>query len=458
MELDHRAVLRRLRFAQSCRYNLDLVRNAIGFRRRLDSFQWFYYALTLAFDLTDSLRPSGQLGKIGRAQHAALLAPIRLNQDPHYRAYWYDPRIHALVGVLLGLDLHRQEGRYHLLESNLTAGLMKERRALYQQPIDPFIIELVTMAKKLNFKNIVLLRRSWPRSYQDEFSGAGRASNIHITAVSVMKHKGDPLLNPVTALPIQLTPDTMYVVCTATSDSPIFEFLHNKRFVADWFSSAVAEAKLPPQRLAALPTYDEPPLSDDRLDARWPNLVIKLANSDEGKDVLMGRFESLEQAREALGLSHDGRALPVQFRNRIDRYWIDRLFPGALTAIYQPFVPPEVVDGFPRMIRMEVFISPMGSTYLSAHATIGGQRLPERAPSGIVLKRSPYDVSVPPGRFVRLPPEIELELNEVAREFGELADSAIRKKFVIYPAADAAREQAVAHAPDPPTGTGWHGG
>jgi hypothetical protein len=445
--IGRQSLIRRIRFAESCRYHLDVARNALGWRRRLDTFQWFYYALTLAFDLTEWVRTGVRISHPGRAQHAALLAPIRLEQDPRYRAYWYDPKGHALVGVLLGLDLHRFEGRYYLLEANLTAGLMKERRALYNNQIDPFLGELIATARKFQFEQLVLYRRSWTSEYLEEFAAATRATGIRVVPASAMKQRGDPLVNPLTALPRELAANTMYVVCTAVSDSPIFEFLHHKRCMARWFADILAETEPSPLRLAAVPTYEEPRVPEGPFDPRWPNLVVKLANSDEGKDVLMGHFESKEHARQALGLSDDAVALPRQFKSRFDRYWIDRLFPGTLTAVYQPFVPPEVVEGFPMMIRMEMFISPLVDRYLSSHGTVGGEKLLEHAPRAVLLNRCPYNVSVPPGRFVRLDQRTENELREVAREFGALARGAIRKKFKVSPTGEVVLKAPLADGP-----------
>jgi hypothetical protein len=424
------SLIRRLKFADESRYFLDIARNALGAHRQLPSRQWLYYTLNLSFDLVESLRISRPVDCPGRAHHAALSTSIQLDQSPRYRAYWYDAAQHALVGVLLGLDLHRWNDRYYLLESNLTAGLMHERRALYEDPIDPFIMELIKFARDHDFGQIVLHRRSWAKQYLAEFAHASLATGIRIIAASAMKHQGDPYVNPMPALPQVLTRNTMYVVCTATSNSPIFDFLHNKKFVANWFNDELQETGLSDRALRAIPTYDSPRIPEFSADPRWPNLVIKLANSDEGKDVLMGRFTSSEQARKLLGLSR-ANGLPRPFENSFFRYLVNRLFPGTFSPIYQPFVPPQVVEGCPMMIRMEVFISPMGDIYLSSHGTVGAEALPTSTPPDILLGRTLYNVSVPPGRFIRLDQDSEDELKCIAREFGDLAGRAIRKKFKI---------------------------
>ena len=68
---------RRVRFAEDCRYRLDLALSGIGRRRRMSDFQWGYYGATLAYDLVEGLVTGRRPERIGRVQLAALEAPIR---------------------------------------------------------------------------------------------------------------------------------------------------------------------------------------------------------------------------------------------------------------------------------------------------------------------------------------------------------------------------------------------
>jgi len=72
-------------------------------------------------------------------EQAALKGFDRLPQHSASRSYWHDPTRHALVGLHLGIDLHRYDSRYHVLETNLGAMLRPERRELYDAPLDPNI-------------------------------------------------------------------------------------------------------------------------------------------------------------------------------------------------------------------------------------------------------------------------------------------------------------------------------
>lgn len=430
---DQRRLLRRMAFADNARHAIDRALAAISRRRRMDDFQWSYYVSVVLYDLIEGLLAGGRFDRIGRASLAALSAPIRLKQDPRYRAYWYDPDRHAMVGALLGLDLHHHQGKFYVLESNLTAGLMPERRSLYPEALDPFITRIVDLGKRQGFRKVVFYRRSWRAEHLREFEVAASRYGVAVEAATAMRETGDPEVNPVNGLPVELEQDTLYVVCTAVSDSAIFPFLHQKAQLDVWLPAAIAEAGEPPSRVAAVPSSSEPWLPPLDPDPRWPNIVAKLSSSDEGKDVVMGRFTSTRALYRALGLSETGKGLPRPFLRSIASRIIAFFIPDALSVVYQAFIPPEIEAELPCMIRMECFVSPLGDLQLSAHATVGAEPLPASIPTDVILERSPFEISVPPGRFRRLDPTIERELDDVAREFGSLLRSAMHRKFLIRP-------------------------
>lgn len=129
---------RRLRFANSWRYRLDAGLAVLGCRRN----RWLsriYSAGNLAFDLLEFARTGGRPSHPGRAHLAVLTASVRLPQDPRYRGYWYDPTSHSLVGMHLGLDLHRYRSKYYVIESNVAAAMRPERRLLYDSDLDPLL-------------------------------------------------------------------------------------------------------------------------------------------------------------------------------------------------------------------------------------------------------------------------------------------------------------------------------
>jgi hypothetical protein len=209
-------------------------------------------------------------------EEAKLHALDRLPQPPPYVSYWYDPIIHALVGLHVGLDLHRHDGRYYAIETNLAPTLRPERRALYDTPLDPMISALVAVARSRRFERLVFFRRSeWSKLYLDEFQFASRHSGLQVLGLTAP------------SLPERLSANTIYVA-NSTQRSLLCRFVHDKYWSAKWLKETIdAEAdwiKL----LAYVPTFDHPVLPKEPRDPGWPNLVIKLSAKDRGEAVVFG--------------------------------------------------------------------------------------------------------------------------------------------------------------------------
>ena len=242
-------------------------------------------------------------------------------------------------------------------------------------------------------------------------------------------------MNPMVALPERLLPRTMYVLFTVLNmKAPLPHFLHDKICTARWFAEVMAEAGDPASRLACIPTFDRLLVPPEPPGGRWPNLVVKLTNVDQAKAVAMGRFATEEEARHGLRLEDSPNSVPGVFRIGLRQKVLHPFFHGANNVLYQPFVPPEVVDGRARLIRLHVFVSPLAGAFLSAHGVLAAADLPDHLPPGLVRDDRVYVVNFSAGsRYCRLPAETEAELREVAREFARLADLAIRKRFVTLP-------------------------
>jgi hypothetical protein len=426
---------RRLRFADDWRHRLDAALTTFGCRRNHLLSDLPNLAGNLAFDLLELVRTSGRMRYPGRVHLAALAAPLRIDQGPRYRGYWYDATSHSLVGTQLGLDLHRLAGTYHLIESNTTAAMRPERRQLYEGDVDPLISELVAAAKAWEFERIVLLRHHWTRLQTEEFKLATSRTGVEVAGATVasMHTTGEAMPNPMISLPEGLEPRTIYVVCTKTNHySPLFYFMGSKAAVGNWLAETMKDCSDPVSRLACIPMFDQLVLPSGAPGARWPNLVVKLADSDMAKFVAMGRFTSEAEARRDLQLDDDPNAIPGVFRTALWQKALNSLFPGTLRVIYQPYVPPEVVANRARLIRLHVFVSPLVNAFLSAHGVVAGEDLPEQLPPGLVKNHGAYVVNFSRGgRYCRLAPEVEDELREVAQEFGRLANLAISKKFFV---------------------------
>jgi hypothetical protein len=350
------------------------------------------------------------------AGQAKLQAASRLPQHAPYLGYWYDPNINALVGLHVGVDLHRYGGRYHAVETNLGPTLRPQRRALYDRRLDPIISALVSAASDRGFERLEFVRKpEWCQSYLDEFELASRQSGLQVHGL--------------TELPENLSANTIYVM--DTQRSLLSQFVHDKYWSAKWLKETIDAEADRIKLLASVPTFDHVVLPEDSGDTGWPNLVIKLSNVDRGEAVLFGRFRSREHARQALrNLRFSSGAFGVKWRHQLFH-----------RTIYQPFVRPEVLDNRPRCIRLHSFVSPLFSAFLSAHVRVGRMELPSHVVEGLIDRNNPFLASFSAGAatYARVESRVEEELRVVAEEFGRVANLAINRKFQTAPAiADAA--------------------
>jgi hypothetical protein len=346
------------------------------------------------------------------AEEATLQASDRLPQPPPYFTYWYDPTIHALVGLLVGLDLHRHDGRYHVIETNLGPRLSREGRALYDTPLDPIISALVAVARSRGFARLVFFQPSdWSKPYLNEFQLASRQSGLEVLGLTAP------------SLPERLSANTIYVAAAGQRQpSPLCRFVHDKYWSAKWLKETIDAEADRIKLLTYVPTFDRLVLPKEQCKPGWPNLVIKLSDKDAGEAVVFGRFRSRKQARRAL------RSSPSVFAIK----WRDRWFHR---TIYQPFIEPEVIDNRPRNIRLHAFVSPLLDTFLSAYARVGRIELPKQVAEGLVEGNSPFLVSISAGgaSYARVEPIVEEELRAVTEEFGRVANLAINRKFQTAP-------------------------
>lgn len=390
-------------------------------------------AAQLAFDLVETVRAGERIDCPGRVHEAAFNAPLRLPQQPRSRGYWYDAADHILVGMHLGLDINHSDGKYYVVESNTHPALRPDRRRLYADDLDPIITNLIAVAKRFDFERIVFHRaRAWSRAYLDEFARASEASGIEIVGASLPFVRATK--RPIVPLPKRWQARTIYVG-SWSQGTPVSLFMHDKARVGRWLTDQLEREGDPAGRLACIPTSDRMMMPSRSSAPCWPTLVAKLANSDGGNFVAMGRFESHEHARRELGLDEGEQRVPACFRRRWPAGSI-----SASKVVWQPFIPPEVVGRRARLIRTHLFVSPLVDSYLSGHGVLAGKDLPEELPFGLVRDRAPYVVNFSTGgSYTGLEPSTEADLHAVAREFGRLANLAIARKFEVGDAPRAAR-------------------
>ncbi len=394
----------------------------------------FELAAKLVFDLVECARTGRIVPNIGKPHMSVLDLTPPVKQHPRYRGYWYDDAAHTLIGMHLGVDLIRNNGKFYVLENNLDAAIRETRRQIYPDALDPIVSGLASIAKAGGFKVLVPYASAWSEQYLREFSLAGREFGIEIRPAS-RRYRRRTGLHPTAALPSKQTPDTMYAVFPYRG-GPLDYFVEEKRITGQWLEQTIGDLNIPGGCLAAIPNHREltvPPLDET---GRWPNLVVKVSPSAQSRDILTGRFRNDAEARAALGLSDRGE-LPKAFRLR----WHDRLGEavfGTRQAVYQPFIPPELdPNGHPQIVRLHVFVSPTTHRFLSAHKVISSRPAPETLPFGLIEDDKTFVVNYSRGaHYARLNEEEEQEMAAVADEFGQILDIAVRRRFETAPPSD----------------------
>ena len=384
------------------------------------------HAVRVAFDLLECARSRRVVPDIGNAELALLDADGPLPQHPRYRAYWYDDERHAAVGMLIGADLVRRDGRYYVLELNHGPTITK-RQQLYDTPYDPIVTSLVAAAKENGFRKLVPIAFKWDDVLPAQLRQAAGEAGIEVVPTACPLER--PNAPRMIALPDPLERDTMYIIHSGLM-TPLCRYIDNKWYVWQWLGEAIERA-LPRETKVTMPrTSDSFFFPDEDHGERWPNLVVKLANSARAAGVIAGRFADEAEARAALGLTN-GQRVPTQLRRGFAN---SLLFYGSDHILYQSFVPPELDDEqHSQLVRLHLLIAPFGKAFVSTHVRASKKAVPDRIPPGVIRRdgRIVFNASF----FRRTPPAWEEELQEVAADLAAATRAAITRKFETSPRA-----------------------
>lgn len=425
-----RSLERRLRFAAESRFLFDslVARAGVGSltaaglrpQRAPDRLA------VLAFELLECLRLRRRVPCIGEARQAILGAPQRISQHPRYRGYWYDPARHSMVGMHLGVDLIEHEGRFHVLELNLDAGIRPHRRALYASDLDPFVAGIARAARDHGFRRLVPYARTWSREYAEEWQRAGREHGVE-TLPCCMPGEGSPAGRPLVALPAELPPETLVVVFSS-QHTPVDFFIADKLASASWL------AGLGDGAAACVPTWERLSVPPLHRDPRWPNLVVKLSGWDCSEYVRVARVRDEAEARAALGL-REGDDTPAVLGLGPGRRLLNR-FTGRGRVLYQPFIPPPLdEEGCPYRPRLHLLVSPLATGYLSVHHLAATAKVPAALPFGVVRERGPYVIGFGTGARYRLTDRrTEDAARAAAEHVGRTLQRALAERFETGPA------------------------
>ena len=420
-----RSTRRRLEFAGAWRALLDIPLTRLGLTRG----GWakrVYGAGNVLYDLLEGAFTVQWPRHPGRAHLAALQSNMRLSEKPRFRTYWHDETRNALIGLHLGIDLNSFEGKYYLIENNIGPAMREVRRAIYPEAIDPVLSGLAAFAREHGFRTITLYGRRWSSEQIEEVRSASEEFGIPMEPVqSFGTLPRIPSIRTAARMPDPLPEDSLHVIYYPVYMTPLMHWIHDKELVQVWYSRLVDSIET---RLATVEWGQSlfiPPHRGDR----WPNLVVKLAEVDKGRAVVVGRFDTEAEARTALGLPASGDAVPAVF-DGIAGGRLTGLFGGKRRVNYQGFAPSEIVEGRLRTIRLHGFVSPIGSRFLSAHGVVAGQELPETIENGLLGKHDAYVLKRATSlRLERLGEEIEAELAQVTEDFGQILNRAVRERF-----------------------------
>jgi hypothetical protein len=424
-----RSIIRRLEFRARVHGYYDALLSCAA----LSNPEWLWrilWAPVLAIhECLEIIRVRTAFVSPGRPAQAALRVRKRMPQAPtRHRTYWIERDRQSHVGVLMGLDLVRNSGKYFLVEANINPALHPKRRALYDETFDPMIQALAERARAEELQRVVMVRGpAWSAQYEAEFSGALREFGIETLGRTMARDVRGNLRS----LPSPLSDRTLYVVCSGwPGGPPLVRFLHEKWSQSEWLSQEIAEESNAFRYLRAISTALVPQLPEHEQSPAWPNIVLKLSDSDKGADIAMGRFDSEASALRGFGIDPAApQSAPGVFGPR--RPWsVLRRTLYRERNIFQPFVAPDLVGGHVRIIRLNMLVSPEFDTFLSAHGVVSPVAAPKEHPSGLTPALEPYLVNFKFGaRYDRLPREIEEELVEVSREFGLAVRRAISKRY-----------------------------
>jgi hypothetical protein len=381
----------------------------------------------IAFDLFESARLRRWAPEIGNAELALLHATDPMPQHPRYLSYWHDPSLGSMVGMIVGIDLIRHNGKYYVIELNHGPAIYPRRRQMYDAPFDPLFSGLFDSAVSDGFRKIVMIAFNWDPIYVEEFARASLAYGMPIVPYNCpLKFPACP--NRMFGLPDPLEPKTLYAVHGGLFTPP-FRYLDNKWYASKWLNNAIRN-EMPRETLVALPaTHDNLVFPIEDHGPRWPNLVVKLAASARSIHVIAARFESLDEARKTLGVYEDGQ-IPKTLRSG---FLNGTLFYGREHVLYQAYVPPELDENdHAQMLRLHIFVSPLRTMYLSAHTRISRKPIPERAPCGIIPADDAYVFNN--ADYALLTPETEADMRSVAADLGAAMQRAIVRKFQTGPA------------------------
>jgi hypothetical protein len=168
------------------------------------------------------------------------------------------------------------------------------------------------------------------------------------------------------------------------------------------------------------------------MEGAFPNLVCKFPERDQGQGVVFMKAPSIARARAILDdvvsmNNHSVANVWTKLRHRL------RL--EDQTAIFQAYIPSSLLDGRRLSIaRAQVFASPTGIEFLSAHRVVSNRAVPESLAEGIVEDAKPYIVNYSlDSTHAPMPAEEEARVRQAALSVVRALCWAVESRFETGP-------------------------
>jgi hypothetical protein len=333
----------------------------------------------------------------------------QLPQPAETAGYWHDAKRHTTVGVVVGIDFIVNDEGVWFVESNLNVGLMEERSRLYT--IDPFVTNLIQFARQRGYTSLIFLACNDVPVDDIMAERIKRAAEDAGLRATVLEDRYAPQRRLSQTFLVPPIDERTLVVRSKMFHISLDAIFHHKTLS---FAALEAYQRAFPDRDVRLPPTSLEEISRTlRMDGPFPNLVCKFPERDQGQGVLFMKVPSLARAQAILD-----DAVEMN-RHSVANIWTKLRYRFKLedqTSVFQPYIPSSLGENRSlSIVRAQVFASPVGIQFLSAHRVVSNLPTPESLEEGLVHDPRPYIVNYSlDSRHAPMAPEDESRVEKAA--------------------------------------------
>lgn len=365
------------------------------------------------------VEPADMLAALGRTPQW-LLGDFAegVHVDPRARGYWVNEARKVTYGYMVGLDLMPTPQGICCLEANLQSGIYDDQRKVLGG--NPFLEGILEAARAHGARRVLWLEghhgelRTWMVTESQQLE---RAEDFPF---EILEH---PCMPSRRSLPSGVSPPNRWRLDPWVPDRSLLvrrnEFPVGSDFVINHKESFIralgAALEKENQTRVYVPPMTRVPLHvPEPQGPGLPNLVYKYPESMAGAGVFFLRARNTEHA---LALARE-----------LDRRHQEP--PG----LFQPFLCSLLLEGRRVCdVRAEIFISPLGTWYLSSFKREAARSVPECIPEGLVSERGVFTSNNSTGGFLSRIGREEEEFRSAALTVGDALRKALEDTFRIRP-------------------------